>query len=122
MSEPRLQWSAAEVRGGRLSVPIEGDVRPGWRDTFAKTIQLLDGGDWDAIKAKKQGVRVHGVTPGSEERLRHLLEGAVQEANASHVPADEQQRDDDETDGDDRAEDTADVEMTERFRGFASQA
>jgi hypothetical protein len=123
MSEPRLQWSAAEVRGGKLAVPIEGDMPDGWRDTFAKTIQLLDAGDWAAIKVKKQGVRVTGVTRGSEERLRHLLEGAVQEANATHVSADERDEDneDDEHDAAGEGADPTDADMTERFRSFASQ-
>jgi hypothetical protein len=110
------------VRGGKLSVPIEGDTPPGWGDTFGKTIRLLDAGDWEEINVKKRGVRVKGVSPGTEERLRHLLESALQQANSNHMAAEE------ESDGDrereqDASDDasSADAEMTERFRSFASQ-
>jgi hypothetical protein len=124
MSEPRLDWGTAEVRGGRLSVQVEGDAPPGWRETFEKTIKLLDAGDWEEIKVKKHGVRVKGVSPGSEERLRHLLESAVLEANANHISPEQEAEDDREADSEldaDDAERSEDAEMTERFRAFASQ-
>jgi hypothetical protein len=123
VSEPRLDWSSAEVRGGKLSVSLEGDKPPGWRDTFEKTIQLLDGGDWEEINVKKHRVRVKGVTPGTEERLRHLLESAVLEANANHIAADQPSGDEPEeqTDSDEDPEGSPDAEMTERFRSFATQ-
>jgi hypothetical protein len=118
MSEPLLDWNTADVRSRRLSVSLAGDVPSGWRGTFEKTIRLLDTADWEEIKLKKAGVRVKGVTPGSEERLRHLLESAVQEANVTHS-ASEDEEGEDEADADD-AGSSEDAEMTERFRSFAS--
>ena len=123
MSDPRLDWNSAEVRGGKLSVSLAGDEPPGWRDTFEKTIQLLDGGDWEEITVKKHRVRVKGVTPGSEERLRHLLESALLEANSNHIAADQPSGDEPEehTDAGEDRESSPDAEMTERFRSFATQ-
>jgi hypothetical protein len=67
-------------------------------------VRLLGAGDWGDIEVKKGTVRVTGVEPGSEEKLRHHLEAVVAQANADHVS-------DDEDEG-------PDAEMTRRFRSF----
>jgi hypothetical protein len=128
MSEPQLDWSQAEVKQGILTVSIAGDPPRGWKDTFQRTAQLLSNGEWQDISLKKHSVRVEGLRPGAEEKLRHFLESVVQQANATHEePSDEDTSDDDgatgqDEDADDPAKDESpseDTEMTERFRSFA---
>src|ERR1700740_3671414 len=121
MATPTLQWSAAEVSGGVLTVPIDGDRPKGWKDKFAQVVTLLGGGDWDGIACKAGRVRVSGVTEGSEEKLRHFLEGVMQETNAALAIGDEdEEADGDEPDAGEDAGDDADARLTERFRNFAS--
>jgi hypothetical protein len=122
VSEPHLDWSEAEVKNGRLTVSLAGDPPRGWNDTFERTAQLLGHGEWGDLKLKKHSVRAEGVRPGSEERLRHFLESVVLQANATHeVSESESPEDPDESeDRSDEGEhdDSADAEMTERFRSF----
>ena len=49
MSEPKLDWSSAEVKDSKLTVPVEGELPDGWEDTFKTTVQLLGGGSWGEI-------------------------------------------------------------------------
>jgi hypothetical protein len=126
MPEPTLDWSSAEVREGKLTVALEGELPRGWKDTFEATARLLGSGDWEEVKLKKQQVRVSGLSPGSEDKLRHFLESVVQQANADHYTADEQSEpgedasDEDASaqDAENDSEDSPDTEMTERFRSF----
>jgi hypothetical protein len=121
MSEPKLDWSKAEVREAQLTVALEGEAPRGWKNTFERTAALLGRGEWEQVQLKKQTVRVSGVTPGGEDKLRHFLESVVQQANADHLPA-ETESDEDDGDADDAAEEESgaseDAEMTERFRSF----
>jgi hypothetical protein len=120
-----LNWSAAEVKSSKLSVPLEGDIPKGWKKSFEATVVLLGHGDWGEIQLKRDSVRVSDVEPGSEEKLRFHLESVVAQANADHEPEqpggseEEEAPDADEseseaTDGDDGP----DAEMTRRFRSF----
>ena len=111
--QPRLDWGQAEVKDGTLTVSIAGEPPDGWKDTFEKTAALLASGDWDTVRVKKLRVKVDGVRPGTEEKLRHFLESVAQQANATHAP---QNDDEGEPAGDERSED---AEMTERFRSFS---
>ena len=121
---PRLDWGRAEVKDGTLTVSVAGEPPDGWKDTFEKTAALLASGEWDTVRMKKRTVKVEGVRPGTEEKLRHFLESVAQQANATHEPeGDDASEDDgdesaehgDET-GDEKSED---AEMTERFRSFS---
>ena len=85
MEAPTLEWSAAEVRDGTLTVPIDGDRPKGWKATFERTVRLLGGGSWGEVSLKGAKVKVADVSEGSEEELRYFLEGAVQQANATHM-------------------------------------
>ncbi|MGZ4312775.1 MAG: hypothetical protein ACXVR1_11795 [Solirubrobacteraceae bacterium] len=119
MEAPTLQWSAADVRNGTLTVEIAGDRPKGWKVTFRQTVRLLGGGEWGEVSLKGATVRVADVPEGSEDKLRHFLDAVVQQANATHVEPD----DDDDQDGgpDDASEgegDDADARMTSRFRDF----
>ena len=123
MSKPQLDWSQAEVTHGKLTVAVAGEPPRGWKDTFERTAQLLSNGEWEDVVLKKHNVRVRGLQPGSEEKLRFFLESVVQQANATHeLPEHESQ---DETDDADEAtggsdeDNSTDAAMTERFRSFA---
>jgi hypothetical protein len=116
MTDVELNWASAEVEGGKLTVELEGKISSGWKQSFEKTVRLLAGGDWGKVQVKKQAVRVGDVTAGSEDKLRHHLEGLVEQANASVRPR--------ESDSEDGAagksgRDSADARMTESFRAFA---
>ena len=123
MSAPQLDWSQAEVKNGKLIVSVAGDSPRGWKDTFERTARLLSNGEWDDVTLKKQSVRVDGLQPGSEEKLRFFLESVVRQANATHEPPEDEPQDeadtaDEATAGSERDAST-DAQMTERFRSFA---
>lgn len=120
MDEPKLDWSSAEVRDGNLKVRLEGELPDGWLERFERTVALLNHDHWEKVKLKKSEVRVGGLTSGDEDRLRHFLESAVQEANTLLEPPAEEEGSEapvDEDDEDDEHE-TIDQEMTDRFRSF----
>jgi hypothetical protein len=123
METPRLDWNRAQVRDGTLTVELSGERPKGWKGTFERTVKLLGGGDWKAVKLKSGKVRVTGIQDGSEESLRHFLEGVVQQANATHQPDhqddDDAGKDGDETESDTPDRDDPDARMTDRFRNFA---
>jgi hypothetical protein len=125
MPEPTLDWSTAEVKDSTLTVQVDGELPDGWEDTFKATVALLGGGSWGEIKLEEQKAEVSGLTPGSEEKLRHFLESVVQQANATHHTGDEEE-DEDEEDGEDSEEEDdegsdSDKEMAERFRSFGEK-
>ncbi|MGH2894714.1 MAG: hypothetical protein ACRDPM_15840 [Solirubrobacteraceae bacterium] len=115
MEAPRLEWSAAAVRDGTLTVDVAGDRPRGWKSTFEQTVRLLGGGNWGEVSIKGTKVKVADVPEGSEEELRFFLEGVVQQANATHVDTDDEGDDEPDERADDGADD-ADGRMTARFR------
>lgn len=126
-NEPRLDWSTAEVGDGRLTVALEGERPKGWKQSFETVAQLLTQGDGAPVTLKKHEVRVSGLRPGDEEKVHHLLESVVQQANADHRPPEEEQRDeDDEDDGavplEQIGQSSPDAEMEDRFRSFGDQS
>ena len=122
MDEVTLNWSTAEVKDGKLTVPLEGDIPKGWRKSFETTVKLLGSGDWGEIQVKRDKVRISDVEPGSEDKLRHHLEAVLAQANADHEPdegEDEEAPDADESEpGAGDEDDGPDAEMTQRFRSF----
>lgn len=112
-----LTWDTATVKDGKLTVEVGGDPPKDWKDHFERSVKLLQGGggEWGEVEVKKKAVHVAGVTPGSEEKLRHFLEGVVQQVNAPR-PSDSR-----DEDGDAPAADTPDGQMTRRFREFGEQ-
>ncbi|MGH2883149.1 MAG: hypothetical protein ACRDPA_10710 [Solirubrobacteraceae bacterium] len=118
MPQVSLDWSAAEVKSSKLTVPLEGDIPKGWKRSFETTVRLLGSGDWGDIEVKKNAVRVADVEPGSEDKLHHHLEAVVAQANADHEPDDSE--DDAAPDGDktEPEGDDEDAEMTRRFRSM----
>lgn len=122
MATPKLQWSAAEVKGGVLTVPIEGDRPKGWKDKFAQVVTLLGGGPWGEVVCKSGKVRVTEVADGSQDNVHHFLESAMQEANAAFATGDEPEEpeageEDDSSESE--AADDPDAQLTESFRNFA---
>jgi hypothetical protein len=101
------------VRGGVLSVALAGAPNAEWAERVQAVIERLErpGSAWGATKVTKAKVTVEGVSAGAEEDLRHLLDGAAQQANADFAP----EVQDDAGDGPSE-EDSA---MTESFRAFA---
>jgi hypothetical protein len=118
MDAPRLEWSAAAVRHGTLTVEIAGDRPRGWKSTFNQTVRLLGGGDWGEVSLKGTKVKVAEVPEGSEGELRFFLDGVVQQANATTHAEPDESEDGAEDGGDEDVEneDDADARMTSRFR------
>lgn len=119
MSGVKLDWSSAEVRNGKLEVPLDGEQPPGWKQRFERTVALLGGGNWGDVKVRKGRVSVAAVVDGDESRLHHFLESIVLEANAAHEDTEPEAEED--QDPDDDKPDGPDAEMTDRFRAFASE-
>jgi hypothetical protein len=116
-----LDWSSADVTDGALEVALSTRPPKKWREAFERATALLSHGNWSTkINQRKATVRLDPVSPGSEERVRQFLEGALLEANHAIVSEDELFEADREG-GSDEPEISADDEMTERFRAFAAQ-
>jgi hypothetical protein len=118
MEIPKLDWSSADVNDGKLTVPVTGDRPKGWKATFERTVKLLGGSDWKAVKLKSGQVRVTGLQEGSEESLRHFLEGVVQQANASHQSDGEERQKGGEREQDTGERADGDARMADRLRNF----
>jgi hypothetical protein len=114
MSDVKIDWGAASVDGGRLTVPLAGELPDGFKARLTRVVERLDrgGSAWGAVKVGKAKLRVEAVAAGSERDLRHFLEAAVLQASAD---ADEE--DDDEATGDERSDE--DQALTDAFRAFA---
>jgi hypothetical protein len=110
-----IDWASAAVKGGDLTVELAGEPNAEWAKRVQATVERLDrpATAWGATKVTKTTVTVEAVTAGAEEELRHLLDGAVQQANADFAPEDEG------GDEDERSE--ADSAMTETFRSFSDE-
>jgi hypothetical protein len=108
-----IDWASAEVRGGDLTVGLAGEPNADWAERVQAIVERLDrtGSAWGATKVTKAKVTVEAVGAGAEEDLRHLLDGAAQQANADFAP----EAPDDV--GDEPSEE--DSAMTEAFRSFA---
>jgi hypothetical protein len=119
MPAAKLNWAAAEVEDATLIVALEGDLPSGWKKGFESTVRLLGSGEWGKVQIKKRTVVVKDVSPGGEEKLRHFLESVVEQANASHPPAESESDAGDEDAAAAGDDDGADALMAKRFRSFA---
>lgn len=103
-----LDWRQAEVRGGRLTLPLTEKASKRWvREVESVLERLAPDTEVDVGRERLE----LAVTAGEEGDIRHLLESAVQEANARLAP--------DEDDGGDGQHDAEDSALTEAFRAFA---
>ena len=86
-----IDWASAEVRGGDLDrrAGRRAEQRVGQARAGRRRAPRAAGSAWGATKVTKAAVTVEAVTAGAEEDLRHLLDGAVQQANADFAPDDE---------------------------------
>ncbi|HEY0360657.1 MAG TPA: hypothetical protein VGC83_00180 [Solirubrobacteraceae bacterium] len=109
-----IDWASAEVKGGKLTVALAGEANAQWAERVQAIVERLDrpGSAWGATTVTEATVTVEAVSAGAEEDLRHLLDGAVLQANADYAP---EVQDDA---GDQPSEE--DSAMTEAFRSFAS--
>jgi hypothetical protein len=109
-----IDWASAEVKGGELTVALAGEPNAQWAERAQAILERLDrpGSAWGTAKVTEATVTVEAVSAGAEEDLRHLLDAAVQQANADYAP---EARDDA---GDEPSE--QDSAMTEAFRSFAA--
>ena len=122
MSEPKLDWATADVRDAKLIIKLDADPAPRWSASFETIATLLGRGEWGKVTLKKRKIRVRGVRPGSEDKLRHFLESVVEQANADNRQS---LQDADETEAATDSDETAagdndpDAQMTKQFRSFA---
>lgn len=124
MEQTQLDWSTAKVHDGTLTVALDRKPPKEWTARFKATVGLLNHGSWEEVELKKGEISVKTITEGDEERLRHLLESALLEANGGFAADDPDTDDDEDEEENDDAEsgkDGPDVEMTERFRAFARE-
>ena len=112
-----IDWNAASVDAGRLTVPLLGGPSAAWRERLEHIIERLQrgGSGWGEIKVKKSALRVDDVRAGGEADLRHFLESGVLQAN-SDLSAEDERAEDDAEPSDDRSE--SDQQMTDAFRSF----
>jgi hypothetical protein len=113
-----IDWNAASVDDGRLTVPLLGEPSAAWRDRLKHVIERLQrgGSGWGEIKVTKSALRVDAVRAGAEADLRHFLESGVLQAN-SDLRAEEEGEAEDAESADGRSE--SDQEMTDAFRAFS---
>ena len=118
MSSVKLEWASAKVEDATLTVALDGEILKVWKQSFETTARLLGAGEWGEVKLTEDTVQVSDVTAGSEDKLRHHLEGIVAQANASQEAT---EREEEEEAHQERGGEATgpDAEMTERFRAFA---
>ena len=111
-----IDWASAVVKDGDLTVALAGEPSKEWAQRVQAILERLErpGSGWAATKVTKTRVQVTAVTAGAEGDLRHLLDSAVQQANADFAAPEE---------GDAGGElSEADGAMTEASRAFADAA
>jgi hypothetical protein len=122
----QINWSTAEIEGGRLTVALSGEAPKGWAKHFDSVLALLDQGwdRWGSIVVHKTKIQVSAVQEGAQGDLRHLLESALLQVNSDLEHARDEGADDRPNEGDEDEKDPgseADRRMTDAFRGFAER-
>jgi hypothetical protein len=116
----QLDWSSAEVSDSKLTVAFVDRTPKKWREAFVRAATLLSHDTWELNEVKPGRVRISPVRLGEEERIKHFLESAVLEANATLVGEEElfAPESDDGAEQPEDAEPDPDEELTARFRAF----
>jgi hypothetical protein len=111
-----IDWASAAVKDGDLTVALAGEPSTEWARRAQAILERLErpGSGWGATKVTKTSIAVGMVVAGAEDDLRHLLDSAVQQANADFAAP---QESDDAGD----ALSEADSAMTDAFRSFAGE-
>jgi len=78
-----IDWRSAEVRGGTLSVALNGDLDFAFLKAF--DMVLIESGSepsgrWGGVQIAGEGIVVADVQPGAGGDLRAFLDKAVREA------------------------------------------
>lgn len=86
--EVRIDWATATVRDATLSVVVTGDPSEEWAARVAEVAGRLSDGTahWGAVRVTTEAITVSDVVAGTEADLRHVLEGAAQQASADLAP------------------------------------
>lgn len=110
--DPQIDWGAADINQGTLSLTLKGEIPKGWSRRFRNVVSLLGQGSsgWGEIATHKSTITVANIQQGSEDDLRHLLESALMQANAD---SEQPESNDLDTHTD------AERAMTDRFRSFS---
>jgi hypothetical protein len=110
-----IDWASATVTDGDLRVELTGEPNTEWAKRVQAVLERLErtGSGWGTTKVTKAHIEVKAITAGAEDDLRHLLDGAVQQANADFAP--------EEDDAGDGELSEADSAMTEAFRSFSDE-
>jgi hypothetical protein len=113
-----IDWKAADVRDGRLRVPLSEGAGKEWVAALERVVERLErtGSGWGTVSATGKGLEVEDVAEGEEASLRHFLESALLQANTA--AGDDADGGDDGDEAEDERSDP-DRRMTERFRAFA---
>jgi hypothetical protein len=111
-----IDWGTASVKDARLSVGLSGAPPKGLGEQLEHVIARLatTGRQWGEISVGKRKLHVDDVQHGAEADLRHFLESALLQANAT-VGAEPADSPDDDPDA------GPDEEMTSAFRSFADR-
>jgi hypothetical protein len=111
-----IDWASATVKDGELTAALAGEPNADWAQRVQAVIERLErpGSGWGATKVTKARIQVKAVTAGAEDDLRHLLDGAVQQANADFAAPEEEGAGDGELS-------EADSAMTDAFRSFSDE-
>jgi hypothetical protein len=111
-----IDWASAAVKGGDLTVALAGEPSTEWAGRVQAILERLErpGSGWGATKVTKTRIQVEAIVAGAEDDLRHLLDSAVQQANADFAAP---QESDDAGDG----LSAADSAMTDAFRSFVDE-
>jgi hypothetical protein len=122
MAQPErreIDWGAAEIRKGTLTVELTGAPSKDWKKRFTSVLGLLElsSRGWGEVELTKDGIEVEQVREGAEGDLRHQLESVVLEVN-SQLQLDDDK--DGSESGEDEEERGADERMTATFRTFAA--
>ena len=89
-SHGEIDWSAAEVQGTVLTVPLTGEPSKAWTERVAEVVERLKRGRrLGRDRGRAQGIEVSGVQAGAEIDVRHFLEGAVCRPTRTSRPAEE---------------------------------
>jgi hypothetical protein len=112
--EVGIDWRAASVSNGRLTVPLTSKASSEWLERLEHVIARLShgGSGWGEIEVAKKKLQVDGVTPGSESDLHHFVESAALQANAGGAG--------DRTEDAEEERAGPDQQTTDAFRAFGS--
>jgi hypothetical protein len=116
--EPReIEWNSAEVSDGLLTLSLSNKSSKAWKSQFDAVARLLsvEQRSWGEVSLTKAGIAVQGVSRGSEDELRHLLESIVMEVNAAFAPEPVGATEETPRQSEDR-------EIAEAFRAFATES